>query len=162
MSILGSSVSGYPKKPDFAQKDESKPDFIKNKPDMDQYLKKTGGTMTGALSLVNPTEQAHGATKKYVDDAVEKREKTKAKFLDTSVAAAAFANDSTYADYPFRAAVALDGVVESMIPEVIFSVAVMDSVELAPVADCYNGGVYIYAAELPESAITIPTIICWR
>lgn len=35
-----------------------------------RYLKRTGGTMTGALSVQTPTANTHAATKGYVDDAV--------------------------------------------------------------------------------------------
>jgi len=30
----------------------------------------------------------------------------------------------------------------------------------APVVQTYDGGVYLYAAEVPEAAVTIPRIIC--
>lgn len=83
-------------------------------------------------------------------------------FADTTIPAASWASDSTYGDYPYRAAVALSGVTSAMVPEVVFGLAAMADNSFAPVAECYNGGVYIYAADVPESAITIPTIICWR
>lgn len=83
-------------------------------------------------------------------------------FANTAVPAATWAEDSTYEDYPYRAAVALSGVTAAMAPEVVFGLAAMADNSFAPVAECYNGGVYIYAADVPESAITIPTIICWR
>ena len=83
-------------------------------------------------------------------------------FANTVVAVSAWAEDSTYEDYPYRAAVTLSGVTVTMIPEVVFGLAAMSDNSFAPVAECYNGGVYIYAADVPESAITIPTIICWR
>lgn len=83
-------------------------------------------------------------------------------FADTAVPVSAWAEDSTYEDYPYRAAVTLSGVTVTMIPEVVFGLAAMSDNSFAPVAECYNGGVYIYAADVPESAITIPTIICWR
>lgn len=83
-------------------------------------------------------------------------------FADTAVPISAWAEDSTYEDYPYRAAVTLSGVTVTMIPEVVFGLAAMSDNSFAPVAECYNGGVYIYAADVPESAITIPTIICWR
>lgn len=83
-------------------------------------------------------------------------------FANTVVAVSVWAENSTYEDYPYRAAVALSGVTAAMIPEVVFSLAAMSENSFAPVAECYNGGVYIYAADVPESAITIPTIICWR
>ena len=83
-------------------------------------------------------------------------------FMDTSVPASAWSADSTYADYPFRASVALSGVVASMIPQVVFPVSALANSDFAPVAECYNGGVYIYADSVPNEEITIPTIICWR
>ena len=35
------------------------------------YLQKSGGTMTGALNVLEPTENANPATKKYVDDSLD-------------------------------------------------------------------------------------------
>lgn len=83
-------------------------------------------------------------------------------FTNISVSASSFVVDSTYTDYPYRASVALSGVLASMIPEVILGVTDAVSGNFAPVAITYNGGVYLYAASAPESAITIPTIICWK
>ena len=39
--------------------------------DLTGYLPLTGGSMTGALNVQTPTEDANAATKKYVDDAVQ-------------------------------------------------------------------------------------------
>lgn len=86
----------------------------------------------------------------------------KLSFSNTSVAAASFVADSTYTDFPYRASVPLTGVTSSMTPEVVFGVTEAMSGTFAPVAETYNGGVYIYAAEVPNAAITIPTILCWR
>ena len=83
-------------------------------------------------------------------------------FADTAVPVSVWAADGTYDDYPYRAAVALSGVTAAMIPEVVFGLAAMSDNSFAPVAACYNGGLYIYAADVPGAAITIPTIICWR
>ena len=83
-------------------------------------------------------------------------------FANTAVPAASWASDSTYGDYPYRAAVALTGVTAAMVPEVVFGLTAMADTSFAPVAECYNGGVYIYAADAPGAVVTIPTIICWR
>lgn len=83
-------------------------------------------------------------------------------FHNVVVPVSAFAADSTYSDYGYRASVALDGVIQSMIPEVVFGASDAVSGDFAPVAESYDGGVYIYAGSPPQSAITIPTIICWR
>lgn len=37
---------------------------------MGKYLPLSGGTMTGALNVIEPTEDTHATTKKYVDDAI--------------------------------------------------------------------------------------------
>lgn len=83
-------------------------------------------------------------------------------FTNTSVATSAWVSDTTYSDYPYRAAVTLTGVLASMIPEVVFGVAALSENGFAPVTECYNGGVYIYADSAPDATITIPTIICWK
>lgn len=86
----------------------------------------------------------------------------KAQFSNVSVETTAFVEDATYEDFPYRAAVALDSVLETMVPEIIFGMADAISGYFAPVAETYNGGVYIYAVAVPEATVTIPTIICWR
>lgn len=86
----------------------------------------------------------------------------KLQFSNVSVAVDNFAEDTTYEDYPFRAAVALEGALESMIPEVIFSMADAISGNYAPVVESYNGGVYLYASDIPDSDVVVPVIILWR
>lgn len=86
----------------------------------------------------------------------------KLKFTNTEIENTTFAQNATYQDYPYRATVPLTGVLASMTPEVIFSLADAVSGNYAPVAECYDGGVYLYAASMPDAVITIPTILCWR
>ena len=86
----------------------------------------------------------------------------KLQFNNVTVPKSSFIEDSTYSDYPYRAAIALDGVISSMIPEVILGLVDATDGNFAPVAQSYNGGVYLYAADKPEGNILIPTIICWR
>lgn len=74
----------------------------------------------------------------------------------------AFVSNASYADFPYRATVALSGVLSTMVPHVVFGTVDAISGIFAPVADCYNGGVYLYASEVPAADITVPTIICWR
>ena len=86
----------------------------------------------------------------------------KLQFSNVTVSKGAFVSDTTYQDFPYRASVSLSGVIESMIPEVVLSVDDALSGNYAPVAESYNGGVYLYAGSPPDTDITIPTIICWR
>ena len=83
-------------------------------------------------------------------------------FTNVAVPVSAFVADTTYQDYGFRAAVALEGVISSMVPEAVFGVSDVTSGNFAPVVDTYDGGVYIYAESVPDGAVTVPTIICWR
>jgi hypothetical protein len=89
-------------------------------------------------------------------------EAARLQFLDTVVDNAAFVSNATYTDYPYRASVVLTGVLSTMVPHVVFGAVDAVSGIFAPVADCYNGGVYLYASEVPAADITVPTIICWR
>jgi hypothetical protein len=86
----------------------------------------------------------------------------KLQFNGVHVPVSRFVADTTYEDYPFRASVALEGVLVSMIPEVIFSIPDATSGLFAPAAETYNGGVYLYATDAPEADITVPVIICWK
>ena len=89
-------------------------------------------------------------------------EQRKILFSSVSVATNAWSSDSTYSDYGYKASVGLAYVTSSMIPEVVFGVTEAISGNYAPVAETYNGGIYLYAKEVPSAAITIPTIIIWR
>lgn len=83
-------------------------------------------------------------------------------FSSKSVATSAWASDTTYTDYPYRAAVACADVTANMFAEVVLSPADALSGNIAPVCQTYSGGVYIYAKAVPSAAVTIPTIIVWR
>ena len=114
--------------------------------------------LRSAIEQVESGQIADGSVtaQKLAADAV------KLSFSNTIVSDASFVADSTYADFQYRAFVPLTGVTSSMTPEVVFGVTEAVSGTFAPVAETYNGGEYIYTSEVPISAITIPTIRCWR
>ena len=116
----------------------------------------TGEKLAALAVLATHIAQGAVTAQKLAADAV------KLTFSSTSVPAASFVSDSTYADYPYRAAVTLTGVTASMIPEVVFGVSDAMSGNFAPVAEAYDGGIHLYAAAVPDAAITIPTILAWR
>ena len=82
-------------------------------------------------------------------------------FTSKSVATSAWLSDSTYTDFPYRAAVACTGVTAAMFAEVVLSPADALSGNIAPVCQTYSGGVYLYAKAVPSAAVTIPAIIVW-
>lgn len=85
----------------------------------------------------------------------------KMQFTSVVVDKTSFVQDTTYEDFPFRAAVALTGVTASMYPEVVFDTVDAVSGLFAPTVLSYNGGVYIYANGQPDTNVTIPSIVCW-
>lgn len=126
----------------------------------------TDGT-TGSVSVptdgvpdnaVTSGKIANGAVTyvKLASDAVRVRA------TNQQVAVSTWASDSTSADYPWRASVAITGVTADMRPEVRFSIADVESGIFASFAQSYAGGVYIYAAEKPSATVTIPVIDCMR
>ena len=143
-------------------------------------VNRKGDTMEGSLNMngqaltgLNAPENSTDAVNKAYADSIKQtadnastaasgKESKKLSFYNVAIPVSSFVADTTYADFPYRAAVALSGVMESMIPEVVLSLADAVSGNFAPVAACYNGGVYIYAAEVPEADMTVPTILCWR
>lgn len=81
-------------------------------------------------------------------------------FTGKMVAVSAWASDSTYTDFPYRAAVACEGVTGKHFAQVVFLPEEALSGSFAPVAVSFPGGVYIYASEIPAKAIELPSILC--
>lgn len=79
-----------------------------------------------------------------------------------SVPVSAWASDTTYTDFPFRAGITIIGCTANHKPDVTFSLTDAVSGNYAPIAESYAGGIYIYAAEKPTAALTIPTITLLR
>lgn len=77
---------------------------------------------------------------------------------NTTVATTAWADDTTYTDFPFRAGITIEGCTANHKPDVTFSLTDAVSGNYAPIAESYAGGIYIYASEKPTEALTIPTI----
>lgn len=80
-------------------------------------------------------------------------------FTNKNVATSAWASDTTYPDFPYRASVACSGVTANHYVEVIFSPTDAMSGTFCPVSASYTGGVYIYASEIPSATVTLPTIV---
>lgn len=63
--------------------------------------------------------------------------------------------DGTYTDYPYRAAIPMDGTTTDNFPYVEFQQNEQESGNFADVCISYEGGVYIFCKEIPSSAITV-------
>lgn len=96
---------------------------------------------------------------KAVAKAIEKKAEGLT-FTNVSVDTTAWADDTTYEDYPFKADIALTGVTADYYPSVTFSVEDATSGIFAPVAATGDGTISIYASEKPADAVTIVGILC--
>lgn len=85
-------------------------------------------------------------------------------FGPKTVATSAWAANTTYSaqGYGFRASVRLSGVTIDHIPDVTFAMADAVSGNLAPLADTYMGGIYIYAKEQPSAIVNIASVVCTK
>lgn len=111
------------------------------------------------IRVSNPVNSDNVANKWYVDREIDSIDLPLA-FGPKTVASSAWASDSTYPDYPYRASVPLSGVTANHAPIVNFSNADSLSGKLSPVADSYAGGVYIYATEALAETVNIGSVIC--
>ncbi len=83
-------------------------------------------------------------------------------FTNKVVPASSWTQDSPYVDYPFRAAIACDGVTADYSSDVRFDMATAISGELSTVTDTIDGKVYIYANIAQVADINVPVIIATK
>lgn len=114
----------------------------------------TGGNFVSATA---PSDDDDLTNKAYVDSKA-------LAFGPQTVASSAWAADITYSaqGYGFRASVPLSGVTADHIPDVTFAMADAVSGNLAPLADTYAGGIYIYAKEQPSATVNIASVVCTK
>lgn len=122
-------------------------------------LKKVAGNEIADISFVNENMDKIDAALKNVEDAADGSGNASIiTATNTSVPVSAWASDTTYTDFPFRAGITIAGCTANHKPDVTFSLTDAVSGNYAPIAESYAGGIYIYAAEKPTAALTIPTI----
>lgn len=67
--------------------------------------------------------------------------------------------DGTYTDYPYRAAIPMAGATTDVFPYVEFETNEAESGNYADVSISYDGGVYIYCKEIPQTDIYVNVYI---
>ena len=122
MSIMGNVAGLGAVQPDWAQTDEKRADFIRNKPDIggieqnveavgalaEAALPRSGGTMAGHIAmggsrvtgLGEPEADTDAATKAYVDSVLEK-----SAFLEVALPAAGWTGSGPYAQRVYSAGI---------------------------------------------------------
>ncbi len=139
---------------DWNETDAASDAFIRNKPLITPHA-------IGAAEKDHALRHAAGGEDEITLTSIG-AEPARLQFNDVEVSGADYAEDGTFEEYPLRAAVALNGVAADMWPEVVYAPADVCEGIHAPVADCYAGGVYLYANAKPIAPITIPAVICWQ
>ena len=76
---------------------------------------------------------------------------------NVEVATSMFSEDITYADlnYNYKGTIPISGITTRDIVNITFNMAQAASGNFAPISSTYNGGVYIYAKEIPTSTINV-------
>lgn len=96
--------------------------------------------------------------KKYVDTALELKQDINLVYTNITVATTDWAEDSTYAGYPYKASIATVGVTTSMIPFVNFDFTTTSGIDGIE-CDTGRGYVYLYIAKIPENDLIIDNIL---
>lgn len=73
-----------------------------------------------------------------------------------------WAEDETYADFPFRGTITADGIDNTFSADVRFSPTDIQSGLFAKWSNTDTNKVYIYAWEMPTETVTIPVVICMK
>lgn len=118
------------------------------------------GSNTGKIAVIDSSGWVYYRTPAEIKSEIGAGNTNRVVVQNKTVATSAWASNSTYSDYPYRAAIAITGVTTSHLPEVIFSCSDATGGNFAPVCESYAGGVYIWAKEKPTATVTIPTIEC--
>lgn len=133
---------------DFTDEYKTKLDGIEE--GANKYELPSGGIGTNYLAPKAVTLE------KIADDAIRLR------VTDVSVERNIFVDDTTDDEYKFRAAVYISGATAEMRPEITFGFAETKSGIFSAVCESFDGGVYIYANELPAVDFVIPVVEFWR
>lgn len=161
MIIPGNVVGTTVPQPDYAETDENKSTFIRNKPDAaiakaqstaDAALSRTGGSMTGPVTILEPTEDAHPTTKKYLMDALSHTHMT----AEVALPASGWSDAA-----PFTQTVNVEGILATDMPHygVLYSEnreAEKEAFALVDQLDTSEGSVtFTCFEEKPEADLTI-------
>lgn len=124
--------------------------------DMDDLTAADIGYTNPSLSGVSNVKQALDSLQESVGDVGD----AVLTYGEQTVQTTAWTEDATLQaeGYGYRAAVPLEGMTADHVPTVNFSAVDATSGSLAPLADSYAGGVYIFAKAIPEAAVTIVSV----
>ncbi len=139
----------------------------KNSLPVGQVLVGDGVNAVATLSIDTTltNESQNLITSGSVKTAVDSKQDKNLYFFDTVIpisnanTTVGFVADTTYADFPFRATVMLNGVTANNIPNVCFSLLDATNGKFAPVCESFDGGIYLYSKESNSTEVNVKSII---
>lgn len=96
---------------------------------------------------------------------IEKLKRTTIIILkDVTISRMNFEDDNTYDDFPYKGTVSVEALKNgSYVPDVAFSLDDAMSGNYAPIAECENGNISIYAKKMPDDIqVIIPSVVCTK
>lgn len=119
--------------------------------------------VTLAANQVDLAKQEVVNAKHYADLAAESAILSqKIRVINNVVVPVASWINNSSSNYPQKALINIDNVTEDQIVDVYFAESEAVSGNYSPVTDSVDGGVYIYAKQVPSSNITIPSILIFK
>lgn len=130
---------------------------------MNYNLKKPADNENADIADINENMDILDAAMKSLSDDVEEAAAAAGNTdiitaSSLSVPTSTWTSDTTYEEFSYRAAITIAGCTAAYKPDVTLSLADAMSGNFAPIAESYAGGVYIYAAAVPDTSMTIPNI----
>ncbi len=134
-----------------------------------RYALKHNTVLTGkpaAPTAPTGTNTNQLATTKFVSLAIKELSEAVAELgtsyiiENTIITPEMFAADDTYADFPYKVSIPIEGLTERHLVEVVFSQEEVSEGIFAAITGSVDGAVCIYASEKPAADIVIPTIEC--
>lgn len=123
---------------------------------MTGYVKATNA---GAIAVTDTLYQAIGKLEEKTDNTQSSLAGSLIVASNVSVSMADWFSDTTFASFPYRAAVTVTGCTTDYVPDVCFEPDVAMSGKMCPVAGTGAGVVYVYTSELPSADINILSIV---
>lgn len=120
----------------------------------------TGSTLSVELNVEDGVERwSLEESLLPFDDYIKKSDKPIVILTDIEVLSSTFVDDTTYTEYPFKVDISCSNITENHFVRVQFSSEQILSKNYSSICNSSNGIVTIYAKQVPESNIIIPSII---
>lgn len=135
--------------------------ILRNRSEVDEVENAHHTAVVQSIEELTATVTTNRAMDKQNDESIVANLNTNVLIKkDTVVQKEAFTETREYAEFPYRAEIAFQGLTEDYVPNVILDYTEAISGDFAPISKALTDKIYIYSNYIPDVAITIPSIIC--